>query len=60
MSSGAPRKCYAQACTVAAALDIVGDRWTLLLVRELLGGPARFQELQAGLKESASSSALRA
>ena len=43
------RKSYAQACTVAAALDLVGDRWTLLLLRELLGGPARFGELHAGL-----------
>lgn len=43
------RKCYGQRCTVARALDIVGDRWTLLVLRELLGGPARFHELQAGL-----------
>lgn len=43
------RKCYGQWCTVARALDIVGDRWTLLILRELLGGPARFHELQAGL-----------
>lgn len=35
---------------MARALDIVGDRWTLLMLRELLGGPARFHELQAGLQ----------
>lgn len=43
------RKCFGQLCTVARALDIVGDRWTLLILRELLGGPARFFELQTGL-----------
>lgn len=43
------RKCYGQRCTVAAALDLLGDRWTLLIVRELLGGPARFQDLLGGL-----------
>lgn len=43
------RKCYGQVCTVARALDLIGDRWTLLVLRELLGGPARFHELQAGL-----------
>jgi DNA-binding HxlR family transcriptional regulator len=36
-------------CTVARALDVIGDRWTLLILRELLGGPARFSELQGGL-----------
>ena len=34
---------------MATALDIVGDRWTILILRELLGGPARFHELQEGL-----------
>ncbi len=34
---------------MATALDFVGDRWTILLLRELLGGPARFQELRNGL-----------
>ena len=43
------RKCFGQICTVARALDVVGDRWTLLILRELLGGPARFNELQEGL-----------
>lgn len=45
----ADRKCFGQICTVARALDVIGDRWTLLILRELLGGPARFFELQAGL-----------
>ena len=35
---------------MAKSLDLVGDRWTLLLVRDLLGGPQRFQTLQAGFK----------
>lgn len=34
---------------LAAALDSVGDRWTLLLVEALLGGPRRFGDLQEGL-----------
>lgn len=41
---------YGQLCAVARALDVVGDRWTLLIVRELLTrGEARFTELQKGL-----------
>jgi DNA-binding HxlR family transcriptional regulator len=43
------RKSYQQVCSVAKALDVVGDRWTMLILRELLGGPARFHELEAGL-----------
>ncbi len=34
---------------MATALDFVGDRWTILILRELLGGPARFQDLKDGL-----------
>ncbi|WP_017588560.1 winged helix-turn-helix transcriptional regulator [Nocardiopsis ganjiahuensis] len=36
---------YGQFCGLAAGLDIVGERWTLLIVRQLLIGPARFNEL---------------
>ena len=43
------RKSYQQFCPMAAALDLVGDRWTILILRELLGGPARFGELRDGL-----------
>jgi DNA-binding HxlR family transcriptional regulator len=43
------RKTYNQYCTVSRALDYVGDRWTLLIIRELLGGPARFSDLKDGL-----------
>ena len=43
-------KSYGQLCAVARALDVVGDRWTLLLARELLiAGALRFTELQRGL-----------
>lgn len=40
---------YRQYCGLASALDAVGDRWTLLVVRELLLGPRRYMELQADL-----------
>ena len=40
---------YQQMCPVARALDAVGERWTLLIVRELLLGPKRFKELMARL-----------
>jgi DNA-binding HxlR family transcriptional regulator len=42
-------KRYGQHCPVAKSLDLVGERWTLLIVRDLLGGPARFQDLRAQL-----------
>jgi DNA-binding HxlR family transcriptional regulator len=42
-------KSYGQFCGLARALDVVGDRWSLLIVRELLIGPARFGQLRAGL-----------
>lgn len=41
---------YRQYCAVARALDLVGDRWSLLVVRELLiRGPSRYTDLRAGL-----------
>jgi DNA-binding HxlR family transcriptional regulator len=40
---------YNQYCGLARALDVIGDRWTLLVVRELLEGPRRFNELHEGL-----------
>ena len=43
------RKSYEQICPIARALDVVGDRWTPLILRELLGGPARFNELLPGV-----------
>jgi DNA-binding HxlR family transcriptional regulator len=40
---------YAQYCPVAKGTEVLGDRWTLLIVRELLGGASGFNELQRGL-----------
>lgn len=41
---------YDQYCSIARALDVVGDRWTLLIIRELLlRGPCRFTDLKNGL-----------
>jgi DNA-binding HxlR family transcriptional regulator len=43
------RRSYDQYCAVARGLDVIGERWTLLLVRDLLLGPKRYKELLAGL-----------
>ena len=40
---------YGQYCGLARSLDVVGDRWNLLIVRQLLMGPARYGELREGL-----------
>ncbi len=40
-----PRRTYDQYCALAQALDVVGERWTLLIVRELFAGPQRFSDL---------------
>lgn len=42
-------KSYEQYCTIASALDLVGDRWTLLVLRELSFGEQRFTDLKAAL-----------
>jgi DNA-binding HxlR family transcriptional regulator len=42
-------KTYGQFCALAHTLDVVGDRWSLLIVRELWLGPARFTDLLDGL-----------
>src|SRR5215207_7328577 len=44
-----PARSYGQFCGLARALDVVGDRWNLLIVRELLFGPMRYGELVASL-----------
>ena len=51
MSTGsrAVMRSYGEACAAAHALDLVGERWALLLVRELLLGPKRFTDLRAGI-----------
>lgn len=45
----AVKRSYGDPCGVARALDLVGDRWALLVVRELILGPKRFTDLRAGL-----------
>jgi DNA-binding HxlR family transcriptional regulator len=40
---------YGDRCGIARALDVVGERWALLVIRELLLGPKRFTDLRAGL-----------
>jgi|HubBroStandDraft_1064217.scaffolds.fasta_scaffold415059_1 DNA-binding HxlR family transcriptional regulator len=40
---------YDDPCGIARALDVLGDRWALLVVRELIFGPKRFVQLRAGL-----------
>jgi DNA-binding HxlR family transcriptional regulator len=44
------QRSYHQFCATARTLDLVGERWTLLLIRELLTGPKRFGELQQCLR----------
>lgn len=43
------RRTYGQFCGLAHALDVVGERWTLLIVRELASGPKRYTELADAL-----------
>lgn len=45
----APRS-YEQNCSLARSLDVLGERWTLLIVRELDRGPKRFRDLESALK----------
>jgi DNA-binding HxlR family transcriptional regulator len=45
----ADTRSYAQLCGIATALDVVGDRWALLVVRDLMFGPLRFGDLVDGL-----------
>jgi DNA-binding HxlR family transcriptional regulator len=40
---------YGDPCGIARALDVIGDRWALLVVRELIFGPKRFLQLRGGL-----------
>lgn len=45
---------YGDACGIARALDVLGERWALLAVRELLLGPQRFTDLRRGLPNASS------
>lgn len=44
------KRSYRQNCALAHALDVIGERWTLLIVRELLIGPRRYNELLENLR----------
>lgn len=43
------RKSYNQNCPIARGLDVLGERWTLLILRELVGGPRRYSDLRTAL-----------
>ena len=43
------RRNYNQNCPIARGLDVLGERWTLLILRELVGGPRRYGDLRAQL-----------
>src|ERR1700716_444202 len=43
------RRKYEEGCAVPHALDVIGERWALVVVRELLLGPRRFTDLRAGM-----------
>jgi DNA-binding HxlR family transcriptional regulator len=49
MASMASKRSYDDGCGAAHALDLIGERWGLLVVRELLLGPKRFTDLRTGL-----------
>ncbi len=49
-SSSMAKRSYKQNCALAQATDLIGERWSLLLVRDLLVSPRRFNDLQKSLK----------
>ena len=49
-----PARSYGQACALATALDVIGSRWTILILRELLAGPGRYVDIHRGLPGLAS------
>jgi len=49
-----PKRSYNQFCPASRALDLIGERWTLLIVRDLLRGPRRYTDLRSGLPGMAS------
>src|SRR5687768_4246220 len=46
---GEPKRSYDDACGTAHALELIGERWSLLVLRELMLGPRRFSELRGDL-----------
>ena len=49
MAGVAGRKSYNQNCPIARGLDVLGERWTLLILRELIGGARRYGDVRAAL-----------
>ena len=49
LSTGPSRRRYDDACGTAHALDLIGERWALLVMRELMLGPKRFSDIRADL-----------
>jgi DNA-binding HxlR family transcriptional regulator len=49
MSGPASRRSYGDPCGIARALDLLGERWAFLVIRELILGPKRFTDLRTGL-----------
>jgi DNA-binding HxlR family transcriptional regulator len=49
MPGRTPRRRYKEGCIAAHALEVLGDRWVLLVIRELLLGPKRFSLIRSGL-----------
>jgi DNA-binding HxlR family transcriptional regulator len=47
--TAASRRTYEDGCATAHALDLIGERWAILIVRELILGPKRFTDLRTGL-----------
>lgn len=45
----APRRWYDDACGTAHAMELVGERWSLMVMREMMFGPRRFGDLRAAL-----------
>jgi DNA-binding HxlR family transcriptional regulator len=52
MSAMTGMRTYGDACGIARALDLLGERWALMVVREMLLGPKRFTDLRAGLPQA--------
>ena len=49
MTTQGSKRSYGDACGISRALDVVGERWALMVVRELLLGPKRFSDIRRGL-----------
>lgn len=49
-TSSMEKRSYKQNCSLALAADVIGERWTMLLIRDLLIGPRRYKDLLASLK----------